>query len=322
MLTCRDARAVIVRTIDDQSLPGDARAALRVHLAACAGCLEEYETQHEVRRLLALHIEEPLPASFAERLSARLAQESQLAPEPSLPLESSPPPESSPVIHAGVFPPANTRLSAAPHAARWRTCLRLLPIAATLALMVADAQLQKVTPPSQSAAPSSAASAPATPSSQATAAAATEPPQPDAPAPRRPIAVRRQAAKEPLPPLPSHAQLPTSMVEQRETVGEPTATAMATATVTAKRPSPVATLPIVPAPDLAEALKLSDTQLKQIDAAIERVLTPDQRRLYRERHANPEGNVADRPNASERSSIRPRPAAPVPPTQPTLQPPW
>lgn len=80
MLTCNDANALIVRTLDDARLSGGERAALRWHLAACARCRLEYETQHEVRRLLVLHIQDPLPAGFDERLNARLAQTARSLP--------------------------------------------------------------------------------------------------------------------------------------------------------------------------------------------------------------------------------------------------
>jgi hypothetical protein len=302
MLTCHDARAVIARTIDDPGLPGDARAALRMHLATCASCLDEYETQHEVRRLLTLHIEEPLPAGFAERLSARLAQES--SPRPS----------------------ALPALPAVP-AVRWRTWLPLLPVAATLALIVADAQLRTVTRTDTRPASTSATPSPAT--------VTTEPPPSGAPI-RHPQAnpqinppiaqvgpqTRRQATKVPSSPLqsPEQSQSPTSTAQQQhEAVAD---TKFPVTPVTVERVSPVAALPIVSAPDLTEALKLSDTQRKEIAAAIERVLTPDQRRLYRERQANttPEGNPNDRRRASEGSGIRPRPTAPVPP--PTPPPPF
>jgi hypothetical protein len=80
MLTCSDANALIVRTIDDARLSGGERLALRRHLTSCARCRREYETQHDVRRLLVLHIQDPLPAGFDERLSARLARTSRSLP--------------------------------------------------------------------------------------------------------------------------------------------------------------------------------------------------------------------------------------------------
>jgi hypothetical protein len=72
MLTCGDAYGLIVRTIDDARLSGGERAALRRHLASCPRCRDEYETQHDVRRLLVLHIQDGVPTGFAERLNARL----------------------------------------------------------------------------------------------------------------------------------------------------------------------------------------------------------------------------------------------------------
>lgn len=80
MLTCNDAHALIVRTIDDARLSGAERASLRRHLVSCARCRGEYETQHDVRRLLVLHIQDPLPEGFDERLSARLARTSRSLP--------------------------------------------------------------------------------------------------------------------------------------------------------------------------------------------------------------------------------------------------
>lgn len=80
MLTCHGANALIVRTLDDARLSGGERAALRWHLASCARCRLEYETQHEVRRLLVLHIQDPLPAGFDERLNAQLAQTARSLP--------------------------------------------------------------------------------------------------------------------------------------------------------------------------------------------------------------------------------------------------
>jgi hypothetical protein len=336
MLTCHDARALIVRTIDDPRLPGDARATLRAHLAVCASCREEYETQHEVRRVLALHIEDPLPAGFAERLNARLAQETRLADEARLAQEAllaeearlAPvarlAEESRPALAARFAEEAMPQASApapAPRVARWRTWGPLLPIAATLALIVADTQLRPVAPPV------------ATPSPLAT--AVSEPPLREMPTPA-PTATatatqRRQGsrqirssqatnvASQPVPSsAQSAAQAPAGALQRHEAAADP----KAPATVTPD--SPVAWLPIVPAPELAEALKLSDTQRKEIDAAIERVLTPDQRRLYRERQANSAGPAGERPHASERSGVLPRPAVPVPPAQqpPPLPPPW
>lgn len=80
MLTCNDANALIVRTLDEARLSGGERLALRRHLTSCARCRCEYETQHDVRRLLVLHIQDPLPAGFDERLSARLARTSRSLP--------------------------------------------------------------------------------------------------------------------------------------------------------------------------------------------------------------------------------------------------
>jgi hypothetical protein len=140
MLTCNDAYALIVRTIDDARLSDDERAALRRHLASCACCRGEYETQHEVRRLLVLHIQDRdrLPAGFAERLSARLARTSRSTAAPSVnPRWLDGDGDDRDVEHVRR------------HDTRGRTwALRLFPIAATLALIVAGAPVREGAPPS------------------------------------------------------------------------------------------------------------------------------------------------------------------------------
>jgi predicted anti-sigma-YlaC factor YlaD len=138
MLTCNDAYVLIVRTIDDARLSGDERAALRRHLGACATCRGEYETQHEVRRLLVIHIQDQLPAGFDERLNARLAQTSR--------------PLTSGLVRDTTPPSAIPRwpeVEAARHRdMRGRTwALRLIPLAATLALIVAGTSVRDGAPP-------------------------------------------------------------------------------------------------------------------------------------------------------------------------------
>jgi hypothetical protein len=120
MLTCNDANVLIVRTIDD-ALSGAERAALRRHLGSCARCRGEYETQHEVRRLLVLHIQDRLPAGFDDRLRARLAQTSR--------------PETSRPLTFGAMQRDKRGRGRA-----WT--LRLIPLAATLALIVAGTSVR------------------------------------------------------------------------------------------------------------------------------------------------------------------------------------
>jgi hypothetical protein len=119
MLTCSDANDLIVRTIDD-ALSGGERAALRRHLVSCACCRAEYETQHEVRRLLVVHLHDRLPSGFDERLRARLAHASR-------PL----------VFGAMQRATSDTRDM---RGRKW--ALRLIPLAATLALIVAGTSVR------------------------------------------------------------------------------------------------------------------------------------------------------------------------------------
>jgi hypothetical protein len=118
MLTCNDANALIVRTIDD-ALSGGERAALRRHLVSCAHCRDEYETQHGVRRLLVLHLQDRLPDGFDERLRARLAQASR--PLPAL---------------------AFGAMRRDTHGLGRTWAVRLIPLAATLALIVAGTSMR------------------------------------------------------------------------------------------------------------------------------------------------------------------------------------
>lgn len=138
VMTCNDAHVLIVRTIDDARLSGEERAALRRHLVSCARCCVEYQTQHEVRRLLVLHIHDRLPMGVAERLSARLARTSR-------PL----PPGVIRVTPAAFATPRRPEVDGV-----WRRdtrgrmwALRLLPLAATLALIVAGAAVRDDAPP-------------------------------------------------------------------------------------------------------------------------------------------------------------------------------
>jgi hypothetical protein len=249
MLTCRDAYALIVRTIDDDRLPAEAGASLRAHLSACAACREEYETQHEVRRVLALHIEEQPPAGFDVRLNARLANAGTAAPP------------------------------------RWRWGVWLVrvaaPIAATLLLIVGDNHLRT----RDVARPAEVAAMPAPP--------------------RHERAVRVRYRQAP--------QLPAEL--------------------------------LLPSPPPADALNLTDAQRKQIDeindqrrqaltdilertrkrvalerhqtdAAIERVLTPAQRRQYREQAADRERRASDGWTILPRASTS-IPLPSTPPTSPT-----
>jgi hypothetical protein len=138
-MTCNEAYALIVRTIDDARLSGEKRAALRRHLLSCECCRAEYETQHEVRRLLVLHIQDrdQLPAGFAERLSARLARTSR---PPAAPTAA---PSMNPRWLQGDAEHVTRR------DVRARTwILRLFPIAATLALIVTGASVREGASPS------------------------------------------------------------------------------------------------------------------------------------------------------------------------------
>lgn len=133
VMTCNDAYASIVRTIDDAPLTGEERAALRRHLESCACCRGEYETQHEVRRLLVLHIQDQLPAGFDARLSARLARASRPSP--------------SGLVRDTVSAGKEAEAPSVMLMFRRAWALRLVPLAATLALFVADTAVRDVAPP-------------------------------------------------------------------------------------------------------------------------------------------------------------------------------
>jgi hypothetical protein len=144
-MTCNDAYESIVRTIDDARLTGDERTALRRHLMSCARCRGEYETQHEVRRLLVLHIQDQLPAGFDARLSARLAQTPRALPPG--PVRATPPP--STMLR---WPQVEDDCRRGLRGRTW--ALRLVPLAATLALIAAGTFVRDNAPPVGSAASS------------------------------------------------------------------------------------------------------------------------------------------------------------------------
>jgi hypothetical protein len=317
MLTCKRAHTLIVRTIDDETLSGEARALLRQHLGWCVSCRDEYETQHEVRRLLALQIECKPPAGFAERLNGRLAQEPNREPA-SQELGTQ-----APAAPCGWWEVASVWR----RDMRWRTGgLRLLPAAATLALIVAGTYVRDLAPPLAS--PSVAA-----PVASSLETEVTVPPRPHAPP--------RLRGREPLStgvlfgsPAKAKAAVDrqngsNAAIVEADAVGEVTPTSPTAVPLPAQ---PIELSAIAPrlAPELADELRLSDAQRKQIDAiydmrqhalheilestrqrveleryqtdaAIEHVLTPEQRKQYRERRA------------SEGSGIPTRPAAPLPP---------
>ncbi len=276
MLTCRDAYALIVRSVDDSWLPETARATLRQHLRACARCREEYETQHAVRRLLALHVEEPLPAGFDDRLRARLRQLPQPSPRHA--------------EHAG-------HARHAGHRRAW--ALRLFPIAATLALIFTDAQLQV---------------------RQATHSRERRPPS---------SAVADSGARlYPLPlgpPLPRSRRAETSRHRQQQPSPAPTTTQEA---ADALKLSDIQRLQIEAITDaqqqalhdiLESTRKRVELERRLTDAAIARVLTPEQRRQYRDRGDRDRSAATPDRNASEGPSALPRPpASQLPPAPPII----
>jgi Spy/CpxP family protein refolding chaperone len=272
--------------------------------------------QHDVRRLLALQIECKLPAGFTERLNARLAEEPDHQPARK---ELGGPAPMRPLGWSEMA-------SAWRRETRWRTwSLRLLPAAATLALIVAGTQMRVLTPP---AAPPSAVPGPALSTEM------------ELPVPQRPNPPpRRRDPKSPTTRVPFDSPVPPPR-DAVDSDGDPLGAVGGNVSEVASTSPPAApTVPAHPvdlsevtprlAPELAEELKLSDTQRKQIeaiydtrqhalqeilestrkrvelerhqiDAAIEDVLTPEQRIHYRERRA------------SEGSSNRTRPADPLP----------
>jgi Spy/CpxP family protein refolding chaperone len=325
MLICRRARRLIRRTIDDETLPAEARALLRGHLARCAPCRDEYETQHEVRRLLALQIECRPPAGFAGRLDARLAREPDRRPAgqslggPPLPA-----------------PPGWSDLASACETCWRRRGVRLLSAAAALTLIVAgthvpDFSVRPAAPP--------VASPEEVPTSVWTESTVR---RSGVPAPRdprpRPTRVPVTMPAEPLVPAVDRSSIPHAGVEGGAILDSSLAGPAAEST-DSHHPVELFVEPPKLAPELAEELRLSDTQRKQIeaiydtrhhalhvildstrrrvelegdeaDAAVERVLTPDQRKQYRERRGSEASGVVTRtgnPVSPAHLSLTPRP---------------
>jgi len=225
MTTCRTTRALIARTIDAHPLPAAARTTLRQHLLTCARCRAEYDTQHAVRRLLTLHIEEQPPPGFEARLNARLAQVS--------PVSRSPKP--------------------------WRTWMvRVLAVAATLALIAADPRMR------------------------------------DAARLQRAHASQSRNARDASP------IVPIKVVTSRRPMLRPPAAAPPKPTSVPEPAAPADTMREAETAGLADALKLTETQRKQIAAiddqrrqALERVLTPGQRKQYRARSTSRDRNARE-----------------------------
>lgn len=116
-MNCFEATRLIVEEGDAHD--GTARE-LERHVATCARCREQLETQRIVRTVLAARPDEPLPAGFQARLRARLALERERGtPAPAIPFRRG--------AHG----------ARATAAAAWRTwSLRLLPAAAMVVLGV------------------------------------------------------------------------------------------------------------------------------------------------------------------------------------------
>lgn len=74
MSTCDDWDPLIARAVEG-GIDADAAARLMAHLADCARCRFEAESQLLVKRVLAERDEEPVPAGFTARLSAALDEE-------------------------------------------------------------------------------------------------------------------------------------------------------------------------------------------------------------------------------------------------------
>jgi hypothetical protein len=284
-MTCNDAYALIVRTIDDARLSGGERAALRRHLVSCACCRGEYETQHEVRRLLVLHIQDQdrLPAGFTERLSARLARTSRPTVAPSM----------NPRWLAvdGEGDVENVRRRDTP-GRTW--ILRLFPIAATLALIVAGASVRE-------GAPSSSVSSDAPPRTQAGARSAA-PAQPRAfttiVLPRHDGVSRRRR------PSPVYAE-DVALAPARPPVDDGVRhgiEAVAESGAAAEHASRVAR-------DAPGTSGISD-----------RVVASEPREQDRERVASEErdGDAGGERAASQRPGILPRPASPFPQARPAM----
>jgi hypothetical protein len=259
MLTCNDANALIVRTIDD-ALSGGERAALRRHLVSCASCRGEYETQHEVRRLLVLHIQDRLPEGFDERLRARLAQTSR------------------PLLFGAVQRDTRGRTWA----------VRLIPLAATLALIVAGTSVRDDL--------SRPASVTGTSGGQPRAFTTVVLPRTDRASRRhRPSTVSPISADDvalaPAPPLTDD--------------GERHATEAVTETAAAREHE-------------SRAAKVSQGAVHGTSAANVRVPASEPRGQERERVARREGNAGGEPAVSQRPGILPRLPAPIPHARPAM----
>ncbi len=255
MLICRRARRLIRRTVDDETLPAEARALLRGHLARCAPCRDEYQTQHEVRRLLALQIECRPPAGFAERLDARLAREAERRPAgqslggPPLPA-----------------PPGWSDLASAWHRETcWRRRgVRLLSAAAALTLIVLgqhvpDLGLRPAAPPV--VAPAEVPTSVWTESTVRRSGGSA--PRRD-PGPR-PTRVPVTMPAEPLVPAVDRSSNPHAGVGGGAFWDSSLAGPAAEST-DSSHPVELFVEPPKLAPELAEELRLSDTQRKQIEA--------------------------------------------------------
>lgn len=71
MITCRDAVRQLWEYLDG-AVDDDARARIDEHLGFCRRCCGEVEFAHELRRFLADHGEEELPADVQARLRTTL----------------------------------------------------------------------------------------------------------------------------------------------------------------------------------------------------------------------------------------------------------
>lgn len=72
-MTCRQAEPLLARAADG-TLDADRRAALALHVVACADCREALNAQHATRELLAARPDTPVPPGFATRVMANLAE--------------------------------------------------------------------------------------------------------------------------------------------------------------------------------------------------------------------------------------------------------
>ena len=72
-MTCRQAEPLLARAADG-TLDAQRRAALALHVAACADCREVLDAQRAMRELLAARPDTPVPLGFATRVMANLAE--------------------------------------------------------------------------------------------------------------------------------------------------------------------------------------------------------------------------------------------------------